>query len=116
MRDAASSAGDDDYELDPMTVTIAVGQMSGHTLVTAVEDGTAEEGEVLTLFAVVDGVQMPNVSVSFHLWDVAVPVLAVRGAASARRVPRYRRIPPPRAAASRVLTRRDSTVGVRPAR
>ena len=39
----------------------------------AVEDGTAEEGEVLTLFAVVDGVQMPNLSVSFHLGDAPVP-------------------------------------------
>ena len=49
--------------------------MSGHTLVEALEDGTAEEGEVLTLFAVVDGVQMPDVSVSFRLWDAAVPAL-----------------------------------------
>ena len=73
VRDAASSAGDDDYELDPMTVTIAVGQTSGHTLVTAVEDGITEEREVLTLFAVVDGVQMPDVSVSFHLGDAPVP-------------------------------------------
>ena len=46
--------------------------MSGHTLVEAVEGGTAEEGEVLTLFAVVDGVQMPDVSVSFRLFDAAV--------------------------------------------
>ena len=74
-RDGTSSAGDDDYELDPMTVTIGAGSTSGHTMVGAVEDGTAEEAEVLTLFAVVDGVQMPDVSVSFHLWDAAVPAL-----------------------------------------
>ena len=30
---------------------------------------------MLTLFAVVDGVQMPDVSVSFRLWDAAVPAL-----------------------------------------
>ena len=75
VRDGTSSAGDDDYRLDPMTVTIEASAMSGHTLVEAVEDGTAEEGEVLTLFAVVDGVQMPDVSVSFRLWDAAVPAL-----------------------------------------
>ena len=75
VRDGTSSAGADDYRLDPMTVTIEASSMSGHTLVEAVEDGTAEEGEVLTLFAVVDGVQMPDVSVSFRLWDAAVPAL-----------------------------------------
>ena len=48
-RDGTSSAGADDYRLDPMTVTIEARAMSGHTLVEAVEDGTAEEGEVLTL-------------------------------------------------------------------
>ena len=74
-RDGTSSAGADDYELAPMTVTIGAGSTSGHTMVSAVEDETAEEAEVLTLFAVVDGVQMPDVSVSFHLWDAAVPAL-----------------------------------------
>ena len=74
-RDAASSAGDDDYRLDPMTVAIGAGQTSGQTLVRAIEDETAEEAEVLTLFAVVDGVQMPDVSVSFNLWDATVPAL-----------------------------------------
>ena len=61
--------------------------MSGHTLVEAVEDGTAEEGEVLTLFAVVDGVQMPDVSVSFRLWDAAVPALPFVAPLLAGRVP-----------------------------
>ena len=76
VRDGASPAGDDDYELDPMTVTIEARQMSGLVLVRAVEDGMAEEGgEALTLFAVVDGVQMPDASVTFHLWDAAVPAL-----------------------------------------
>ena len=75
MRDGASSADDDDFELDPMTVTIGAGRTSGHTMISAVEDETAEEAEVLMLFAVIDGVQMPEVSVTLHLWDAAVPAL-----------------------------------------
>ncbi len=60
---------------DPMTVTIGTGGTSGHTMVSALEDDTAEEAEVLTLFAVVDGVQMTDVSVTLRLWDAAVPAL-----------------------------------------
>ena len=82
VRDGTSSVGADDYRLDPMTVTIEASAMSGHTLVEAVEDGTAEAGEVLTLFAVVDGVQMPDVSVSFRLWDAAAPALPFVAAGS----------------------------------
>ena len=108
VRDGTSSAGDDDYELDPMTVTIEAREMSGHTLVEAVEDGTAEDGEVLTLFAVVDGVQMPDVSVSFRLWDAAVPALPFVAPLFAGGVPGYRRIPAPRAAAARRLTGRPT--------
>ena len=74
-RDGASSAGDDDYELSPTTVTIEAGEMSARAEVRAVEDGAAEESEVLTLFVVADGVPMPDASVSLYLWDVAVPVL-----------------------------------------
>ena len=37
VRDGASSAGDDDYELDPMTVAIGAGRMLGHTMASAVE-------------------------------------------------------------------------------
>ena len=43
VRDGTSSAGADDYRLDPMTVTIEARAMSGHTLVEAVEDGTAKK-------------------------------------------------------------------------
>ena len=105
VRDGTSSAGADDYRLDPMTVTIEASEISGHTLVEAVEDDTAEEGEVLTLFAV--GVQMPDVSVSFRLGRRG-PGAAVRRAAPAGRVPRYRRIPALRAAAARRLTGRPT--------
>ncbi|MCY4571337.1 MAG: hypothetical protein OXF01_00940, partial [Gemmatimonadetes bacterium] len=54
MRDGSSSAGDDDYMLDPPLVTIMAGQMEGHTMVMATEDNMAEEMEMLTLFLVVD--------------------------------------------------------------
>ena len=37
VRDGASSAGDDDYELDPMTVAIGAGRMLGHTMASEVE-------------------------------------------------------------------------------
>ncbi len=77
MRDGSSSAGDDDYTLDPPLVTIMAGEMSGSTMVMATEDNMAEEMEMLTLFLVVDGTQMTDKSVSFYLWDAAVPALPV---------------------------------------
>ena len=39
----------------------------------------AEEMEMLTLFLVVDGMQMTDKSVSFYIWDAAVPALPVIG-------------------------------------
>ena len=77
MRDGSSSASDDDYMLDPSLVTIMAGQMEGHTMVMATEDSMAEEMEMLTLFLVVDGMQMTDESVSFYLWDAAVPALPI---------------------------------------
>ena len=77
MRDGSSSAGDDDYMLDPPLVTIMAGEMEGHTMVMATEDSMAEEMEMLTLFLVVDGMQMTDESVSFYLWDAAVPALPI---------------------------------------
>ena len=77
MRDGSSSASDDDYMLDPPLVTIMAGQMEGHTMVMATEDSMAEEMEMLTLFLVVDGMQMTDESVSFYLWDAAVPALPI---------------------------------------
>ena len=75
MRDGGSSASDDDYMLEPSLVTIMAGEMSGSTTVTATEDNMAEDMEMLTLFLVVDGTQMTDKSVSFYLWDAAVPAL-----------------------------------------
>ena len=77
MRDGSSSAGDDDYMLQPSLVTIMAGEMTGSTTVTATEDSMAEEMEMLTLFLVVDDMQMTDKSVSFYLWDAAVPALPV---------------------------------------
>ena len=77
MRDGSSSAGDDDYMLEPSLVTIMAGEMTGSTMVTATEDNMAEEMEMLTLFLVVDDMQMTDKSVSFYLWDAAVPALPV---------------------------------------
>ena len=75
MRDGSSSASDDDYSLTPPMVTIMAGGMSGSVMVMATDDGMAEEMEMLTLFLVVDGMQMTDKSVSFYIWDAAVPAL-----------------------------------------
>ena len=81
IRDGSSSASDDDYMLDPPLITIMADQRSGSTMVTAVEDGLMEnEGnmaEMLTLFLVVDGMQMADQSVTFYLWDESVPALPI---------------------------------------
>ena len=75
MRDGSSSASDMDFELNPALVTIMSGGMEGSAMVMAVEDNMAEETEMLTLFLVVDGMQMTDKSVSFYIWDAAVPAL-----------------------------------------
>ena len=77
MRDGSSTASDDDYTLEPPLITIMAGHKMGSTMVMATEDGTAEQQEMLTLFLVVDGMQMTDKSVSFYIWDAAVPALPV---------------------------------------
>ena len=81
MRDGSSTASDDDYTLEPPLVTIMAGQMSGSTMVMATADDEMEnagsKAEMLTLFLVVDGMQMTDKSVSFYIWDAAVPALPV---------------------------------------
>ena len=77
MRDGASTASMDDVEVMPMMATIMMGDMTAEFEVTAVEDMTAEEMEMLTLFLVVDDMQMTSKSVMFYLWDAAVPALPV---------------------------------------
>ena len=79
MRDrAASSAGDDDYMLDPEAITIMAGETMGSTMVTAVEDDTVESvdnmPEELVLYAMAGDMQVEG-QVRLYLWDAAVPAL-----------------------------------------
>ena len=75
MRDrSASSADDDDYMAEP--VTIMAGGTSGSTMVMAVEDNMAEDMEELVLFAMA-GDSMVEGEVKLYLWDAAVPALPI---------------------------------------
>ena len=77
MRDrAASSADDDDYMAEP--IMILAGQMSGSTMVMAVEDDMAEEMEELVLYAMAGDVAVMG-EVKLYLWDAdaAVPALPI---------------------------------------
>ena len=75
MRDGASMAGMDDVMVMPEMVTIMAGEMMAEFEVTAVEDDMMEDMEGVTLFVVVDGMQMSDLTVSFYIWDMAVPAL-----------------------------------------
>ena len=79
MRDGSSSAGMDDVMIEPMMATIMAGETMAEFEVMAVEDDMMEnEGnmpEMLTLFLVVDDMQMSDMSVMFYIWDMAVPAL-----------------------------------------
>ena len=75
MRDGTSTAGMDDYSVEPMMI------MAGETMaefeVMATADDMMEDMEMLTLFLVVDDMQMSDSSVSLYLWDAAVPALPI---------------------------------------
>ena len=75
MRDrAASTAGDDDYMAE--AITIEAGMMSGTTMVMAAEDNMAEEMEELTLYGMAaDNAGEVTGQVKLYLWDAAVPAL-----------------------------------------
>ena len=75
MRDGTSTASMDDYSVEPMMVTIMAGETMAEFEVMATDDEMMEEAEMLTLFLVVDDMQMTDQSVSFYLWDAAVPAL-----------------------------------------
>ena len=82
MRDGASSAGMDDFTVEPEMVTLMAGDMTAEFMVMAVEDDMADGGahhpEELILFKVIDGMQktgMDGQSVKFYIWDMAVPAL-----------------------------------------
>ena len=72
---AASSADDDDYMAEP--ITIMAGATAGRTMVMAVEDNMAEDMEELVLFAMA-GESMVEGEVKLYLWDAAaVPALSI---------------------------------------
>ena len=75
MRDrAASTAGDDDYMAE--AITIEAGMMSGTTMVMAVDDNMAEEMEELVLYGMAaDNAGEVMGEVKLSLWDAAVPAL-----------------------------------------
>ena len=77
MRDrAASTAGDDDYMAE--AITIEAGMMSGTTMVMAVEDNMAEEMEELVLYGMAaDNAGEVTGEVKLYLWDATVPALPI---------------------------------------
>ena len=77
---AMSSASDADYEAED--ITIPAGQMTGSTMVTAVDDGMMENAEnmpeELVLYGMTeDNSAMVSGQVKLYLWDAAVPALPV---------------------------------------
>ena len=77
MRDGSSTASDADFTAE--SIMIMAGETTGTTMVMAVEDNEPDSGsgspEMLTLYGMVDGMQTN--SLSFYLWDAAVPALPV---------------------------------------
>ena len=75
MRDRAmSTAGDDDYTAE--AITIMAGEMTGSTMVMAVEDNMAEDMEELVLYGMTEGMAGEVTGeVKLYLWDAAVPAL-----------------------------------------
>ena len=77
MRDGESTAADADFTAE--SIMIMAGETTGTTMVMAVEDNEPDSGagspEMLTLYGMVDGTKTN--SVSFYLWDAAVPALPV---------------------------------------
>ena len=74
---AASTADADDFTAEP--IMIMAGETSGTTMLMAVEDGMDDSGhaspEMLVVFAMADNTQ--SNSVSFYIWDMAVPALPI---------------------------------------
>ena len=81
VRDRAmSSASDDDYTAEP--ITILAGQMSGSTMVMATADDMMENDGNMTEELVLYGMTENNAGavtgeVKFYLWDAAVPALPI---------------------------------------
>ena len=79
MRDRSlSTASEDDYEVGMLT--IEAGEMSGTTMVMAVEDDMVENvdnmPEELVLYAMAGDMEVEG-EVMLYLWDYAVPALPI---------------------------------------
>ena len=73
---AVSDATADDFEAAP--IVLGAGATAGSTVVTAVDDGTAEGLEVLVLFGMAaDNAGEVQGEVTLHLFDAAVPALPI---------------------------------------
>ena len=81
MRDGSSSATMDDFTVMPEMVMLEAGDEMAEFMVMATADDMMENdgnmAEMLTLFPVVNDMQMSDQSVSFYLWDAAVPALPI---------------------------------------
>ena len=81
MRDGSSSATMDDFTVMPEMVMLEAGDEMAEFTVMAVEDDMPDGGvgmpEMLTLFPVVNDMQMNDQSVMFYIWDMAVPALPI---------------------------------------
>ena len=75
-RGTANTASGDDYRLEPMQIVIRAGEMTGTTLLTAMEDNQAEPAETLTLQGRAGDVRSNN-TLTFTIYDAAVPALPV---------------------------------------
>ena len=65
-----------DFEAAP--IVIEAGATTGSTVVTAVDDGTAEDREALVLFGIAaDNAGEVQGEVTLYLWDAAVPTLPI---------------------------------------
>ena len=73
---AMGDATADDFEAAP--IVLGAGATAGSTVVTAVDDGTAEDREALVLFGMAaDNAGEVQGEVTLYLWDAAVPALPI---------------------------------------
>ena len=71
MRDGSSTADAGDFTV--ASVMIMAGETMGTTMLMAVEDNMAEDMEMLTVYGMAG--DMSTNSLSFNIWDAAVPAL-----------------------------------------
>ena len=77
MRDGESTAGMEDYMLEPMEITIMAGATTATANLTAAEDMTEEVMEMLYLYGSVNGQPIASERLMFTIYDAAVPALPI---------------------------------------